>query len=81
MKMFIWKQVENVTGSYHSGGGLAVVAESLEKARALIQELCPGPKFDGLKICEALTAAHDFEYNVDKKSTEIVHIFPNEGCC
>lgn len=36
MKVFVWQEVEELTSNYHSTGGLVVVAESLEAARALV---------------------------------------------
>jgi hypothetical protein len=36
MNVYVWQEVTGLTDSYHSGGGLVVVAESLEAARALV---------------------------------------------
>ena len=36
MKIFIFEQVEQLTSSYHGGGGLVIIAESEEHAKELI---------------------------------------------
>lgn len=33
MKLFVWKNVTDTTNEWHSGAGVAVIAESLEDAR------------------------------------------------
>lgn len=84
MKIYIWERIDQLTGEYHSQGGAVVVAESKERAKALL---------------EGYQDQHDKEYNrgpyaklteeeyasaveIDMKSNkEAVFIFPDAGCC
>ena len=38
MKIFIFEYINQVSGNYHSGGGLVIIAESKEKAIELIAD-------------------------------------------
>ncbi len=67
MKMFIWQSVSGLTDSYHDGGGLAVVAASLEQAWLL----APAAKDE----------QPDKTYNLADSVDEEVFIFPDQGCC
>jgi hypothetical protein len=71
MKLFVWSNVERVTGSYHDGGGVAAIAETLERARELLVKQAPE--------CEALTADPDLVRDCD--GPEYLEIFPDAGCC
>jgi hypothetical protein len=71
-KVFIWEYLENVTRSYHSEGGLVVLAESLERAIELAQE--NGVVFSEEELTPDVILSSDSE-------GEYVHIFPDAGCC
>lgn len=43
MKIFVWQYVDGLTDNYHDGGGVVVVAESLERARQLVPALKDEP--------------------------------------
>jgi hypothetical protein len=86
MKMFVWKYLsEDVTSSYHSGGGLAVVAASLPRARALLIETRNGGSLDDPlddpATCGAQTKDPDFVYDLSDDLLPIVHVFADSGCC
>lgn len=70
MKMYIWESATHVTDSYHNGGGFAVVAESLERARAQL----PAES-------SAQTDAPDHVYALAVDGLEAVIRFPDAGCC
>ena len=65
-KVFIWEHLENVTRSYHSQGGLVVLAESLERAIELAQE--NGVVFSGGELTPDVILSSDSE-------GEYVHIW------
>jgi hypothetical protein len=71
MKIFIWQRIEHCSGNYHEEGGVAVVADNLDRAiRIAIEKGCkflPEEKPD----YEEEIIAHD----------EKVFIFPDTGCC
>jgi len=72
MKIFIWESVENATSNYHSGGGVMVVAESLERATELAgKEGVTFGQYDTLSM----------EYELAGTPDEKVVIFPDAGCC
>lgn len=79
MQLYIWENVrEFLTDNYHNGGGLAIVAENLTRARELFLNESSSP--DSRK-CEILTCDPDHIYNVDAEAKEKVFIFPDAGCC
>lgn len=70
MKLFVFDYISDLTNSYHSGGGLIVVAEDLEAAKAVnpnIRDQQPDKVFD-------LPKKHD-------KDAGYQTVFPDEGCC
>lgn len=73
MKMFIWENVDELTGSWHSDGGLVMTAETLEKARDMIKAQLP-------QGCGALSQEPDHVIEVPE-GTQIMVVFPNAGCC
>ena len=38
MKIFVFDYIEKLTGSYHEGGGLVIIAEDKEKAIELVKD-------------------------------------------
>lgn len=67
MKLFIWQYIEDLTNNYHSGGGLVVVAESLEAAKKLnyaVKDKAPDKTFDLVGEVQ-----------------EEQFVFPDVGCC
>ena len=81
MKIFIWDDVADLTINYHSGGGVAVIAPSLERAR----ELLPSPrdhdaKVETFKRCEAHDKEPTAVYEI-QADAERVFVFPDAGCC
>lgn len=80
MEVFIWERVGKVTDSYHCGGGLVIVDESLESAAA-----------SWLKYCEAnnLKSDHDESTGLGPpdatyetpNAEQRIFVFPDAGCC
>ena len=71
MNIYIWDFVENLTDSWHNGGGLVVIHNSLDEAR----------KFAALKEnCSALTA-EPTKVLVCESTEPLVYTFPDSGCC
>lgn len=70
MKVFVWSNVSQLTNNYHSGGGLVVFAENLDRAMKLAVE--QGVTFDG----ETLDDVRDVDGGV-----EAVYVMPDAGCC
>lgn len=71
MKVFVWENVDNLTENYHDSGGLVVVAESLERARQVVNE--SGDKYERSK--EARNAAYKELCN----SFRAMHGLPDKG--
>lgn len=71
MNLYIWQSVSGVTEYYHSEAGLAVVAETEDDARALVQ-------LDGREIKWAAPSA---VIRVADDTAPIAWIFPDAGCC
>lgn len=73
MKLFMWDFVGGATGSYHDGGGVVVIAETLERAREMIAAEKEREK------CEALTQEPDLVRECD--GPEHISVHPDAGCC
>jgi len=70
MKVFVWNEVAKATDRYHSGGGIVVFAETLERAIELASA-------EGADIL-----AEDFPDDVrDTHGPEACYIMPDAGCC
>ena len=80
MFVFVWEYTGNVSGAYHDGGGLLVVAESLARAREMINEAVLG---DGR--CGAMDETPDKVWAMAGRgpliASETVIAFPDAGCC
>lgn len=74
MFVYIFQSIGNLTDSYHSGGGLVVIASGLQQAidaaRARDVSFSPDEIAD-VKIHEL----------VDENTPAAVYIFPDAGCC
>ena len=74
MKMlFVWESVEQVSYSYHDGGGVTIIADNLEAARELVKKMVPSGS-------GVFTEKPDFTASVVTESDK-VFIFPDAGCC
>jgi hypothetical protein len=73
MKIFIWNRLSKVSDCYHSEGGLVVVAEDLERAKALAHE------DPNIVVDEEPSAVYDLAAR--KKVTPRVFVFLDAGCC
>lgn len=71
MKMFIWKYIDQVSGAYHSGGGLLVVAEDESSARLAANS----------HSCVSLPDNEPADYVYDVTGPALVLTFPDAGCC
>jgi hypothetical protein len=74
MKLFIWEYASDLTTNYHSGGGCAIIAESLEAARDLFKESDPNSQ------CSLLTNDPDFTSEVSATEARLF-VFQDAGCC
>ena len=77
MHIYIWNDVENLTTSYHSDGGLNIIASSLERAREMWKERYPTLN------CDCLSTEPDYELNLHNEESyeEVIIRSPNAGCC
>jgi hypothetical protein len=79
MRVFIWSDVEGLTGNYHSGGGLVVIADSLADARNLVREKAGYRDL----LCDAVDdVVPDLAIGLlDMGIVPAVFVFPDAGCC
>jgi hypothetical protein len=74
MKLFIFEEVEKLTYNYHSGGGLVVIAEDTEAAKALISTdsdiTITEEEWSKVKV-----------YELMDNEEPAMFIFPDAGCC
>lgn len=68
MQLFIWKYLEELTGSYHDGGGVVIAAGNLRAARDLLA---------GVNLPEKPDVIYELAGSPDPE----VFIFPDAGCC
>lgn len=75
MKLYIWEDLGGLTESWHDGGGVAVVAETLDEAKALI------PRYGDYKDKDTDIGEPTAVYELKGDHNRKVHVFPNAGCC
>lgn len=73
MKVYIWKDIGQVSYNYHPEGGLVVVAESEARAREIANSYPDIEVLEGEKPDVCIAAGEGEE--------ERVIPFPNAGCC
>jgi hypothetical protein len=73
LHVYIWESVSDLTDNEHNGGGLVVVAESLERAR----EICEA----NVEVKQFPSEEPDCVLLVPDTSSERIYVFPNAGCC
>jgi hypothetical protein len=94
MNIYIWYGVANLTTNYHSGGGLVIVAPTLERARELLAAPadCEYPWHDAdddhTSSCRperasasAMKDDPDVTYALQGDVEEKITVFPDAGCC
>lgn len=72
MKVFVWQELARVTDNYHPGGGLLIVATSLETAKVLAKA-----HDDCIEINEEPTLVLDLVGEAEPR----VMVFQDAGCC
>ena len=87
VKMYIWKQIENVTTECHSGGGLMIYTERdplevwTEFRQKLIEEQAGPYRYrEAERLREDLPAA-DAVLEGGIYDEDLLFVFPNAGCC
>ena len=85
MNVYIWKHTAGVTTNWHSGGGLLIVAASLDRARALWVERNDAPNIaDWERLSDPSLAVKpdpDHSLPTAPDASELVIVFPDAGCC
>lgn len=71
MNLYIWHRVEKASGNYHDGGGVVVIAASLDRAREMVEATAKG--------CAASTEEPDLVRPCE--GPEFIAIHPDAGCC
>ena len=69
-RLFIWESVDPVSHNYHDAGGLAIIADDLAAARAMLE----------FPDCDAHNEPPVFEAAIEA-SEDRMFVFPNAGCC
>lgn len=81
MKLFLWEELDHLTGRYHSGGGLVIIADSIERAKEIAKEHSDKyqKETDGAP-CFIIDKEPDIILNTDA-TEEAFYAFPDAGCC
>jgi hypothetical protein len=75
MYIFILEYVSQLTGRYHSGGGLVIVAEGLLEAQKMILDSWPDCQPENEEWESAIV------YPTSPDAKPHVYVFPDAGCC
>lgn len=79
--IYIFEMSEGLTNSYHSGGGLVVIAENIETAHNLIKnhktEDCYRPTINLNNPISDPIFTIELKEDIQNK----VFLFPDAGCC
>lgn len=73
MNIYVWKRIEKATSSYHTEGGLLVVAENEERAREIAN------MYEDVEVLQTEIVSAVFP--TTHKVLEQVIVFPDAGCC
>lgn len=76
MKAFLWEYLSNVTHSYHNGGAVLVIAESLEDAKAQVPRV--RDEYAGDPTPEPV-GEPDYVWPIEAEPA--VFVFEDSGCC
>lgn len=83
MNVYVWDDLNNMSSSYHSDGGVVVIADNIDAAYALLRTkgegtygCLPVPEDSGI-FGKAPTAI----YPIIGQSDPRIFSFPNAGCC
>lgn len=79
MYIFIWQGLKQVSGEYHSGGGVAIIAENLARAKEIAKFRCWGDE-EGVSRQMDVNDSPDFIYIINAVEEKVI-VFPNAGCC
>lgn len=71
MKAFLWHQIDKVSDNYHEGGGVIIVAETIDRAREIALVGDEKMSIDG---------EPDYIFDSDLIEEKVIP-FPNAGCC
>lgn len=74
MKIFIFEQIDQLTGNYHSGGGLVVVARDQDHVKELVSA------HSDIVLDENEWSSATV-YDVQGEVEPTMYIFPDAGCC
>lgn len=89
MKIIILKDVGNLTGRWHGGGGLVVIAKDLERAKEMFKRDDVSEawrKFDDYDKYYIQPTEEEWEEAIiydlkDDNAEEKYYVFPDAGCC
>lgn len=76
MNLYIWQDLDRMSDSYHTEGGLVVIAPTLHAARERLRAT-PGIPADS----DAFAKEPSATYEIGVEHDECVIDFPNAGCC
>lgn len=74
MKLFLFNDVEQVSGRYHSGGGLVIIAKDRQQAEEVIA------KTDTIEITDE-EWNEVVVYGLAGEPSPTYYVFPDAGCC
>lgn len=69
-KIWIFEDLDQVSGNYHSGGGLVIVAKNIEMAKLLVSQ------DNDIEILD-----WDKSKVGDTTLDKAIYVFPDAGCC
>ena len=90
MKVIILNDVQHLTGRWHEGGGLVVIAKDLERAKEMfVRDEISDEKYDRLDDYDKYYVQPTEEewskaiiYDLkDDNTEETYYVFPDAGCC
>ena len=78
MHAYIWEYTGPVSNRWHDGGGLVIVAPTLDRAKTMWAEHCHRL---GIGDSEAADTAPDYMMGTSPIEPERIWVFPDSGCC
>ncbi len=79
MNVYVWPREKSLTTSYHEGGGVVVVAPTLERAIELARDAGDGGY--GPRVSEGWIPGDPFVIRCHGGEPERAWLMPDAGCC
>lgn len=81
MRIFVWEYIGPVSSSWHNSGGVLVIAESIDRAKTLVDELRLSNGITPKDLASDPLGEPELQAELVGDHEERIMVFPDAGCC